>query len=94
MNKFLAALLVAATTTLAWADVPMTQGEVIKLDKPAGRVTLKHGEIKNMDMPPMTMVFRVRDAKMLDSVAVGDRVRFAVEKINGQYTVTTLSKAP
>lgn len=94
MNKFLAALLVAATSTLVQAEGPMSQGEIVKLDKPAGRVTLKHGEIKNMDMPPMTMVFRVRDAKMLDGVAVGDRVRFVVEKLNGQYTVTTLNKAP
>ena len=49
MNKFLAALLVAAASTLVQADGPMSQGEIIKLDKPAGRVTLKHGEIKNMD---------------------------------------------
>ena len=56
--------------------------------------TLKHGEIKNLDMPPMSMVFRVREAKMLDGVAVGDRVRFVAEKVNGQYLLTTLTKAP
>jgi len=71
----------------------MTAGEVTKLDKAGGRVTLKHGEIKNLDMPPMTMVFRVADPKLLDSVNVGDRVQFIAEKLNGQFTVTALNKA-
>ena len=59
----------------------------------AGRITLKHGEIRNLDMPPMTMAFRVRDAKLLDGVTVGDRVRFVAERVDGQYTVTALSKS-
>jgi Cu(I)/Ag(I) efflux system periplasmic protein CusF len=66
---------------------------VTKLDKAGGRVTLKHGELKALDMPPMTMSFRVRDAKLLDGVIVGDRVRFTAEKLDGQYTVTALTKA-
>ena len=94
MNKFFASMVVSVACTLAQADTAMSQGEITKLDNPAGRVTLKHGEIKNLDMPPMTMVFRVRDAKMLDSVAVGDRVRFVAERLNGQYTLTALTKAP
>jgi Cu(I)/Ag(I) efflux system protein CusF len=94
MTKLFVSMLLSAACTLAQADTPMSQGEITKLDKPTGRVTLKHGEIKNLDMPPMTMVFRVRDAKMLDSVAVGDRVRFVAEKVNGQYTLTALAKAP
>jgi Cu/Ag efflux protein CusF len=76
----------------AWAQPAMTNGEVTKLDKPGGRVTLKHGEIKNLDMPPMTMNFRVADPKLLDGVVVGDRVRFVAERVNGQFTITTLSK--
>jgi Cu(I)/Ag(I) efflux system periplasmic protein CusF len=76
------------------AQTDTAGGEVTKLDKPGNRITLKHGEIKNLDMPPMTMSFRVRDAKLLDGVAVGDRVRFAAERIDGQYTVTALTKAP
>ncbi len=76
----------------AWAQPAMTNGEVTKLDKPGGRVTLKHGEIKNLDMPPMTMNFRVADPKLLDDVVVGDRVRFVAERVNGQFTITTLSK--
>jgi Cu/Ag efflux protein CusF len=78
----------------ATAQTSTTGGEVVKLDKASGRVTLKHGEIKNLDMPPMTMSFRVREPKLLDGVAVGDRVRFAAERLEGQYTVTVLSKAP
>jgi Cu/Ag efflux protein CusF len=72
----------------------LTSGEVTKLDRNAGRVTLKHGEIKNLDMPPMTMTYRAADPKWLDNVAVGDRVRFAAERVGGQFTVTALSKAP
>lgn len=82
-----------SSATLVFAQA-LTDGEVRKIDKAQGRITLKHGEIRNMDMPPMTMVFRVKDAKVLDTLAVGDKVRFAVDKIDGQYTVTTISKAP
>lgn len=88
------ALIATAAGPLAHAQTPQTAGEVMKIDKPGARVTLKHGEIKNLDMPPMTMVFRVRDARLLDGVAVGDRVRFTVEKVGGQFTVTALVKAP
>lgn len=87
-------LAAAALARTAFAQAPLATAEVMKIDKAAGKVTLKHGEIKNLDMPPMTMAFRVRDAKLLDGVAVGDRVRFAAEKIDGQYTVTSLGKAP
>ena len=68
------------------------EGEVTKIDKAATRIEIKHGEIKGLDMPPMRMLFRVRDAKMLDSVAVGDKVRFTVSKIDGQFTVTAIAK--
>jgi Cu(I)/Ag(I) efflux system periplasmic protein CusF len=87
------------TLALAWAGTAlaqgtMTDGEVRKIDAAGGRITLQHGEIKNLDMPPMTMVFRVKDAAMLGKVQVGDRVRFTAEKIGGNYTVTAISKAP
>jgi len=86
-----AALLAAAVVQ---AQAPTASGEITKLDKAAARVTLKHGEIKNLDMPPMTMVFRVSDAKLLDGLAVGQRIGFTAERINGQYTVTSVTKAP
>jgi Cu(I)/Ag(I) efflux system periplasmic protein CusF len=88
---FTAALLAAAVVQ---AQAPTASGEITKLDKAAARVTLKHGEIKNLDMPPMTMVFRVSDAKLLDGLAVGQRIGFTAERINGQYTVTSVTKAP
>jgi Cu(I)/Ag(I) efflux system periplasmic protein CusF len=83
-----------AVSLAAWAQTPTAAGEVTKIDKAGARVTLKHGEIKHLDMPPMTMVFRVSDPKMLDELAVGNRIRFTAERINGQYTVTSVSKAP
>ena len=79
---------------VALAQGAMTPGEVTKVDKAGGRITLKHSEIKSLDMPAMTMAYRVRDAKLLDSVAVGDRVRFVAERVEGQYTVTSINKAP
>jgi Cu(I)/Ag(I) efflux system periplasmic protein CusF len=82
--------LIAAGLVSAAAFAQPTEGEVTKLDTAQAKVTLKHGEIKNLDMPPMTMVFRVKDAKMLDGLAVGAKVRFSAEKINGQYTVTEI----
>ncbi len=77
-----------ALTTAAWAQA--AEAEIRKIDRPAGKLTLKHGEIKNLDMPPMTMVFRVKDAKMLDGLAEGMKVRFSAEKIDGAYTVTEI----
>lgn len=76
------------------AQTPSVDGEVTKIDLAQARVTLKHGEIKNLDMPPMTMVFRVANSKLLERLAVGDKVRFAADKVNGSYTVTALVKAP
>jgi Cu/Ag efflux protein CusF len=83
-----AALLAAA----AFAQAPVA-GEVQKVDTANNRITIKHGEIKHLDMPPMSMVFRVRDPKLLEGVAAGDRVRFVAEKIDGNYTVTGIQKS-
>ena len=92
--KTLATLIASlVTATALWAQAPNADGEVTKIDAAGGKLTLRHGEIKNLDMPPMTMVFRVADPKLLEGVAVGDRVRFAAEKIRGNYTVTALTKA-
>ena len=95
----LAALLAVAGLVLwpagpAQAQAGAASGEVTKIDKPGGRVTLKHDGIKGLDMPPMVMAFRVADPRVLDTLTVGERVRFSAERINGQYTLTTMSKAP
>ncbi len=83
----------AAPAAMASASAPAadtTEGEVRKVDLSAGKITLKHGEIKNMEMPPMTMVFKVQDPALLSQVKAGDKVRFTVDKIKGNYTVMTL----
>jgi Cu(I)/Ag(I) efflux system periplasmic protein CusF len=68
----------------------MTDGEIKKVDKGAGKLTIKHNELKNLGMPAMTMVFKVKDASMLDSVKSGDKVSFVAEKIGSQFTVVKL----
>ena len=70
-----------------------TEAEVRKVDLAARKITLKHGEIKNLEMPPMTMVFQVPDPALLGGVKVGDKVRFTADKVNGAYTVLTLQPA-
>lgn len=82
----------AGTAAPASAGEP-TEGEVRRIDKAGGRITLKHGEIRNLDMPPMTMVFQVKDAALLDTVKVGDKVRFHVEKQGSAFVVTELLAA-
>jgi Cu/Ag efflux protein CusF len=94
VKQFLIVATAVAMATTAWAQAEMTAGEVTKLDKPGARISLKHSGIKSLDMPPMTMNFRAADARLLDGVNVGDRVRFAADKVNGQFTVTVLIKAP
>ncbi len=78
----------AAESTQSAAAAAMSEGEIKKVDKDAAKITIKHGELKNLDMPPMTMVFRVKDPVMLDRVKAGDKISFIAEKLNGQFTVT------
>ena len=66
---------------------PMSSGEVRKVDKSSGKVTIKHGPLANLGMPAMTMVFRVKDPAMLDQLKEGDRINFVAEKVNGAITV-------
>lgn len=90
MNRLLLSTTLALCAATAWAQAVLTDGEVRKVDKAQGKLTLRHDEIKNLDLPPMTMVFRVKDAKMLDNLAEGTKLRFAAEKIDGLYTVTRI----
>lgn len=69
------------------------EAEVRKIDREAGKITLKHGPIRNLDMPPMTMVFGVRDRALLDKVKVGEKVRFAAEQNAGALVVTAIEPA-
>lgn len=71
----------------------MADGEIRKVDKDAKKITIKHGPLQNLDMPPMTMVFRVKEPAMLDQVKSGDKVKFQAEKIGGAFTITKLEPA-
>jgi Cu(I)/Ag(I) efflux system periplasmic protein CusF len=86
-SLFAAALIVATA-----AQAQSVEAEVRKVDAAQSKLTLKHAEIKKLDMPAMTMVFRVRDPKLLAGLNVGDKVKIEVDKIDGQYTVTALSR--
>lgn len=72
----------------------LSEGEITRWDARTLRVTLKHGEIKNLEMPPMTMVFRVADANLLGDLKPGDKVRFRAEQVHGAYHVQQIEKAP
>ena len=72
----------------------MTDAEVRKVDKEGGKLTLKHAEIKNLDMPAMTMVFVVKDKVMLDKLKAGDKIKFKAINDAGKYTVTEMQMAP
>ena len=82
-----------AATATAPAAGDMADAEVRKVDKDAAKLTLKHGEIKSLEMPPMTMVFNVKDKTMLDQLKAGDKVRFRAVNEAGKYTVTDIQVA-
>jgi Cu/Ag efflux protein CusF len=91
--RILATLLMLLCAVDAWAQTTPAEGEVRKIDKEAGKATIKHGPIPQLDMGPMTMVFRVKESAMLDRMQVGDRIRFTAEKIGGAITLTSVEVA-
>jgi len=97
MHKLLLTPLLAlalALPSLAQPTADLTEGEIRKIDKDAKKLTIRHGEIKSLDMPPMTMVFQVNDPALLDKVKAGDMVRFAAEKTAaGRIVVTDIQPA-
>ena len=93
MRTLIAGLALAASAGLSLAQAATTEGEVRKVDAAQRKITLKHGEIKNLDMPPMSMAFAVRDPSVLAKLKPGDKVRFAADKIDGVYTVTAIELA-
>jgi Cu(I)/Ag(I) efflux system protein CusF len=98
-NRQIRAALIAMSLALgpiaSFAEDAMVKGEVKKIDEATGKITLKHGPIKSLDMDEegMTMVFRVQDPAMLKQVKTGDKVQFEADRVNGQITVTKLQKA-
>lgn len=81
-----------ATQVKAPTQTAFVEGEVRRVDRKAGTITLKHGPIPNLEMPSMAMVFQAKNPAMLDKVKAGDRIRFAAEKIGDQYTVTQIER--
>ena len=80
----------SATAPAAQADA-LTAGEITRVDKRTGKLTIRHEEIKNLEMPPMTMVFALADASQSNDFKAGDKVQFRAEKVNGAYRVFDLT---
>jgi Cu/Ag efflux protein CusF len=89
MKRLLSTVALLAVSALASAQA-LVAGEVKKVDKPAGRITLKHAEIKAFDMPGMTGAYKVKDPAMLDKVQPGDQVQFTLDRVNNVYTITRI----
>jgi Cu(I)/Ag(I) efflux system periplasmic protein CusF len=85
-----AAPAVAATAT---STLPMVSAEVRKVDVENKKISLKHGEIKNLDMPGMSMVFQVKNVAMLENIKAGDKVMFTADKVDGAFMVMSIEKA-
>jgi Cu(I)/Ag(I) efflux system periplasmic protein CusF len=70
----------------------VSEAEVKKVDKDSKKVTLKHGPIKNLDMPSMTMVFQVRDPALFDKLVAGEKIMFTAAQLQGAFVVTSVEK--
>jgi Cu(I)/Ag(I) efflux system periplasmic protein CusF len=98
MKKYITAVIATLALSLAVSSIAqtpatskeMTSAEVRKIDKDTGRITLKHDEIKSLDMPSMTMVFVVTDKALLNKVQVGDKIKFNADKQQGKFVVTAI----
>ena len=97
MKKYaltLAVALAALAMTLPPALAQMVDGQVVKVDEAAGKITIKHGPIKKFDMDEgMTMAWRAQDPAMLKQVKAGDKIKFEPDRVKGQFTVTRIEKA-
>jgi Cu(I)/Ag(I) efflux system periplasmic protein CusF len=76
------------------SELPQVEGEVRRVNTRANTLSLRHGDIPNLGMPPMTMVFQVGDAGLLEGLQVGDRVLVTIDQIDGAYTVLSIQPAP
>ena len=83
----------AKTATVDNPAEVMTAGEVTRVDPRTGKLTIRHEEIKNLDMPAMTMVFALQDASQLKDIKPGDKLRFHVEERNGALTISKIERA-
>lgn len=77
----------------AGASAPLSEGEITRRDARSGKLTIRHGEIANLDMPPMTMVFALQEPAQGSALQAGDKVRFRVENLNGALLITYIEAA-
>lgn len=97
-----AAALVASAAVVPWTSVasaaplqlaqarPPVEGEVTRIQKDTGKVTIRHGPIPNLDMPGMQMVFNLNDPSMIDKLKAGSKISFTADRINGAFTVMSI----
>lgn len=78
----------------AASDDGYADGEIRRIDRENMKITIRHGELRDLNMPPMTMVFQVRDPALLDKASPGDKVRFRAEEEAGRFFVTEILPAP
>lgn len=90
---FATAILAFPFAALADEGGPMVKGEVTKVDESAGKITIKHDAIPNLEMDAMTMVFKAGEGVSVKDIKSGDKVVFHADKVNGQITLTRLEKA-
>jgi len=78
----------------AIAQTDLIDGQVMKVDQSAGKITIKHGPAKRLGMENgMTMVYKAQDPAMLNTLKAGNKIKFDAQQVNGQYTVTKIEKA-
>lgn len=96
MKRFLFAAILSAFAVFVSAvnaqEVGRAQGEVRKVDKEASKVTLRHGPIEGLNMPAMSMVFQVKDAKILDQLKEGDKIRFTTAREGGALVLKSFEQ--
>ncbi len=86
------ALSIASQSAIAQPD--LIDGQVMKVDQSAGKITIKHGPAKRLGMESgMTMVYKAQDPAILKAVKAGNKIKFDAEQVNGQYTVTKIETA-
>jgi Cu/Ag efflux protein CusF len=94
MPSVVLALALSIGPQSAFAQADLINGQVTKVDRSAGKITIKHGPAKRLGMEQgMTMVYKAQDSAMLKAVRASDKIKFDAEQVNGQYTVTKIEKA-
>lgn len=93
-RALLLALALAAGSAQAQSDATLADGEIRRIDRDSQKITIRHGPIANLNMPPMSMVFQVSDPALLDRAKPGDKVKFSAIQERGAYVVTHIEIQP